>query len=304
MTLQIVTCGELTVDDVIFEDGDTHWKQIGGGALYSAIGVLAWGVSPAINATIGADYPTKHLERLAASGIDVDDLTRIEAPSLGLWLLYERGGHRHQVQKVSGSTFEVLDAARDDGRLVIADGVHLAPQSVQGHIRSLETVRDTGATVTHDLLIEPFIDVAAYRNGEAIAGATAFLPSDQEIQQVWGDMAPEELLTRLRESAGIEHLVVKRGEAGADAVNETGAVRVPVVPVETVDPTGAGDAFSGGFLVGLLRTSDPVEAVIHGTVSASFVVETRGSLDALAGLDAGLASRRAQDLRAAMVGGR
>jgi sugar/nucleoside kinase (ribokinase family) len=54
-----------------------------------------------------------------------------------------------------------------------------------------------------------------------------------------------------------------------------------------VDPTGAGDAFCGGFLAGYRRTYDPLEAVLFGNISASLVVEGTGpfyALDALPGL--------------------
>ena len=44
-------------------------------------------------------------------------------------------------------------------------------------------------------------------------------------------------------------------------------------PNKVVDTTGAGDAFCGGFQVGLFETGDPVQAALYGAVSASFVIE-------------------------------
>jgi hypothetical protein len=41
-----------------------------------------------------------------------------------------------------------------------------------------------------------------------------------------------------------------------------------------------------------MTTDDPVAAAAHGVVSASFVVETRGALSALASLDHELAASR------------
>lgn len=43
-----------------------------------------------------------------------------------------------------------------------------------------------------------------------------------------------------------------------------------------VDTTGAGNAFLGGFTMGLLKTRDPVRAACYGAVSASFVVQQIG----------------------------
>ena len=43
-----------------------------------------------------------------------------------------------------------------------------------------------------------------------------------------------------------------------------------------VDATGAGDSFCGGALVGLARSGDPVDALLRGSVSASFAVAAVG----------------------------
>ena len=49
------------------------------------------------------------------------------------------------------------------------------------------------------------------------------------------------------------------------------------MPVDTVDTIGAGDAYCGGFLAGLVETGDPLEAGLRGTVSASFAVQGYGA---------------------------
>jgi sugar/nucleoside kinase (ribokinase family) len=53
-------------------------------------------------------------------------------------------------------------------------------------------------------------------------------------------------------------------------------VRVPSVPTDVVDVTGAGNAYCGGFLVGYLETDDIATAAMYGAVSASFAVEQFG----------------------------
>src|SRR5207253_11419789 len=56
---------------------------------------------------------------------------------------------------------------------------------------------------------------------------------------------------------------------------------VSAYPARVVDVTGAGDAYCGGFLVGLHQTGDPLEAALRGCVTASLVVEGPGALYAL-----------------------
>lgn len=78
---------------------------------------------------------------------------------------------------------------------------------------------------------------------------------------------------------GPRSLVIKRGEYGALAFSNGGWFAAPALPLEEVfDPTGAGDAFAGGFLGFLAGTRNFDEqnlrrAVIMGSVMASFAVE-------------------------------
>ena len=62
---------------------------------------------------------------------------------------------------------------------------------------------------------------------------------------------------------------------------------IPAYPARVADPTGAGDAFCGGFLAGYSRNYDPLEGVLYGNVSASLKLEGSGAfypLDVLPGL--------------------
>ena len=56
---------------------------------------------------------------------------------------------------------------------------------------------------------------------------------------------------------------------------------VPAYPGRVVDPTGGGDAFCGGFIVGYAESYDPVRAALHGNVSASIALEGSGAFFAL-----------------------
>ncbi|MGH2589118.1 MAG: PfkB family carbohydrate kinase [Dehalococcoidia bacterium] len=51
---------------------------------------------------------------------------------------------------------------------------------------------------------------------------------------------------------------------------------VPAIPVEEVDPTGAGDSFAAAFMVARDEGADPVEATRFAAGAASFTVEARG----------------------------
>ena len=91
---------------------------------------------------------------------------------------------------------------------------------------------------------------------------------------------------------------VKMGARGLRLLlrGEADWIQIPTYPTEAVDPTGAGDAFCGGFLIGMAQTGDAVQAALYGAVSASFIIEDFGVLHAL-NVDADQAHSRLKQLR-------
>ena len=67
------------------------------------------------------------------------------------------------------------------------------------------------------------------------------------------------------------------GADGALIVDASGAQPVPAFPVEVVDTTGCGDAFSAGFLRGLALGHDPCAAATLGCAVAGLVAGGLGS---------------------------
>jgi len=78
---------------------------------------------------------------------------------------------------------------------------------------------------------------------------------------------------------GPKYLIIKKGEHGALLFGEDMIFSAPAYPMENIyDPTGAGDAFAGGFTGYLHKTRDLSfenlkRAVIYGSIMASFCVE-------------------------------
>lgn len=282
--VDIVTVGELTLDDTVLESGDVQRATCGGGALYAAAGAQVWGLRVGINAVVGAaDYPEEALRRIAAAGLDIRGIRRWPGPSLRLWILHEDGARKQQVVKLGAATFAQLDAARGplpDGYRA-ARGWHLAPATPQGQRQALDELcsRASGGIATLDLLIDPVVDITPYSLPAQYQGVTAFLPSTAEVERLWPAMAPEEVARRMH-AWGPTVVAIKRDERGSLVFDgRRGKLwEIPAYPAHVVDTTGAGDAYCGGFLAGLIHTDDPLVAGCWGTVSASFAVETVGAL--------------------------
>ena len=138
---------------------------------------------------------------------------------------------------------------------------------------------------------------------EIVASLDAFLPSEMETRAYFGpDMPDLWLALEAFGAMGAGCAVIKRGASGQCVYDSATRRkwRVPAYPARVVDVTGCGDAYCGGFLVGLAQTGDPLEAALRGCVSASMVIEGIGALFAL-GQPPGTAQARLAEVRGAVV---
>jgi len=106
--------------------------------------------------------------------------------------------------------------------------------------------------------------------------------NDSEARQLSGEYSLVKAARKILDM-GPGFLIVKKGEHGALLFNGEEIFCAPALPLEDVfDPTGAGDAFAGGFLGYLASTGDlsfenMKTAVIMGSVTASFCCEKLGT---------------------------
>jgi sugar/nucleoside kinase (ribokinase family) len=279
----IVTVGWFTIDDIVLPDRSCRFGVAGGGALYSAVGAQIWAPKVGIHAVAGQPSIDALRMAIADRGIDVEGITPIDGNGLLLWLLHESADSKQQVPKLMSSSADGLDQARPPLPAAYkgARGFHVAPQSPAGGLENAARLGQLShhPIVTMDLLSDTFIDRRPYLDLNFLAHLTAFLPSEAEIERIWN---PPELSAWLTATAAARrcHMIAKLG-AGGSLVCDAGTgelYRVPVVAVQVVDTTGAGDAYCGGFLAGLVAGRPVVECAAMGTVSASYVVGVSGAL--------------------------
>jgi sugar/nucleoside kinase (ribokinase family) len=171
--------------------------------------------------------------------------------------------------RIDGHAPVTVSIADDRDRSMITHG-HPLPLNAAGLVGALPAARAASVSLTKDRL--PWVRTAK-RNGtlvfadvgwdasaewpaealDMLDDCYAFLPNAVEAMQYTRASTPEEAARRL---AGLVPVVVVTcGADGALAVDSaTGElVHSPAVPVEALDPTGAGDVFTAGFILGTLR---------------------------------------------------
>lgn len=114
-----------------------------------------------------------------------------------------------------------------------------------------------------------------------------------EVEVAVGTADPREAARRLLEK-GVQLALVKMGGEGVLVATPDGESVVPPHPVEVVCGLGAGDAFGGALVHGLLAGWDPVRIAEHANAAGAVVASRLACADAmptLTELDAMVSSR-------------
>ena len=108
----------------------------------------------------------------------------------------------------------------------------------------------------------------------SIGGSKMLVSNDYELGMIRNQtgMRVEQLLDT------VEAIVTTKAEQGSEVITRDGVVAVPAVPTGTeVFPIGAGDAFRGGLIKGLVQGDTLVRAVQLGTVCGHYAVQSSGT---------------------------
>jgi sugar/nucleoside kinase (ribokinase family) len=296
VSADLVCLGNLVVDDVVFLDGTTRMGEPGGAMLYAALGATLWETGVAVVAPLGDDYPARALHALEHRGVDLTGLRALERPGLRVWLLYETAARRIVPRLGAANHVEASPAPGDVAdRFTDARAFHLSPAPLACQQPLLEGLAPrAGALLSldpHDPVREDNLE----RWREALALLDIFFVSEEELQLDGVAADPRGALARLA-GGRLRYTLLKRGAAGGllyDArTQETRSWEARATQV--VDPTGAGDAFAGGVLAGLLAGEDVAGALERGVVSASFALETWGAAGLIAAMPVDARQRRAE----------
>ncbi|MCC0098782.1 sugar kinase, partial [Streptomyces flavotricini] len=165
----------------------------------------------------------------------------------------------------------LLDGA---AHLHLSGYLFFADSSRELALVALRAARARGVPVSVDPASAGFLaGLGPERFLDAVAGIGVLLPNEDEARLLAGLPEPAGAAGAARAAAELSRrvplVVVTRGVAGA-LVAEGGRVtaEVSAESAEAVDSTGAGDAFTGGFLAARLAGAAPAEAARAGCRAA------------------------------------
>jgi len=292
----VVLLGNLLVDDIVLRDGRTLMGEPGGAVLHAALASALWEAKVGICSVTGTDYPAEALATLAARGVDLSGVRRLDRTGGRAWLLYEPAVRRTVHHLDCPSHADVSPTLSDVPAAWLAARVfHLAPMPLT---RQLDLAHGLAPAAGEKRLVslDPFELVrdgtlAAWR--DVLTHLDLFFVSEDEWR-LTGDV--EDVFLTSLAGPRLRHVALKRAANGGRLLDlharESRTWRSRSRRV--VDATGAGDAFAGGFLAGVVTHGDVTRFVEQGIVSASFAIEDWGARGLMAATPDHAAHRHAE----------
>ena len=252
-----------TVNGLVERPGGTA------GNIVYALSLL--GERPTFLATAGHDYQ-RYFEWLRETGIDPEGIRVIEdEPTASAYITTDLGDNQitgfnpGAMMRPSGFSLEECDPM--DTLVIVGPGnlEDMRVYSQRCELLGIPYIFDPGQSLP-----------AWVPDGlrASIEGARLLIANDYEMSLITKTTG----LDRAELLQAAEALIVTRGEDGSTVYASDGETPIPTArPRRVADPTGAGDAYRGGLIKGLVTGKGLVEAARMGSACASFAVEVQGT---------------------------
>lgn len=142
--------------------------------------------------------------------------------------------------------YKAVDIAKNNKMKIVLD------PNIRLKMASIEKIRE---------IIMPIIEKCDY-----------LLPNEQELKLLFPEKTKEETVDYIL-SKGVQCVVIKKGEEGADAFTANGKFSVNAYKLDKIASTmGAGDAFNAGFISGIIDKDDIDKCLKKGCAMGAFAV--------------------------------
>ncbi len=282
--------GKIIVDNIRLRDGRIIPGRLGGGGPQASFGARLWADDVALLTRSGTDLEAEHEHTLHALGLDLSGWMRhADLPTPRGLMQYDDDERLfdHGIQTSRDAWFALL------GRPMVlserhraACGIHLISEfgaepmahealalRQRGVFVSLEPIFDDHSCSDPATLLDLCRQVDAVTPDWPAASALAGSDDLATVADFWANLGPSAV-------------AIRRGSLGSIVWDRRHATwwNIATVPIEVVDPTGAGNAYGGGWFVTIAATGDAREAGCRATVSAALILTAAGMppLDAAA----------------------
>jgi ribokinase len=253
------------------------FEQHGGGkGANQAVAAARLGAATVLIAAVGTDTAgDEALAELADDGVDVSRIVRLDGVASGVALIVVDDEGENQIAVASGAN-GLLDAAMVTSALedvdMSDDGVCVVGFEVGDD--AIEAAAEWAASGGHRLVLDP---APARPIPSVVLGCAPIVtPNMGEATELTGAVDRVGAATHLVGSTGAP-VVITLGSEGVLVLEDRSDRIVPPYEASVVDTTGAGDAFTGAFAVGLSEGASLADSVDLGQAAAALSTMFEGA---------------------------
>lgn len=291
---EIIVAGNLVEDILVrpverIEYGFTVWvdsieQHLGGNGANTSYSLATLGVPVRLRGAVGQDdRGDRVLSILRGAGVQIKEVERMPLATATTVVLVAPDGSRSFLHS-PGISREVFSTPEE-----FATGpghFHLA------NIFSLPNMRRTGAETLARAIAAGWttsLDTGHDTRGEwmgvlepCLSNIGLLFANEAEALKISG-CSDARSAARLFLDRGVNAVVIKRGSDGCAVFDGVGELWARGFAVDTVDTTGAGDCFTGGFLAGLYKDGTLQDAARLGNACGALSASRMGSVAGLRG---------------------
>ena len=255
---------------------------VAGTSAATAVDLARLGVDVATFGVVGKDSLGAWLtQRMSEEGVNTNGLTVVDGANTSATMLPIRPNGERPALHVIGANallgpehlnWQVIAEAK---HLHIGGSLLLAKLDGPPTAEILRRAKSLGLTTSLDLIGFGGLNYEEIF-GQAYPHLDYLLVNDDDALLISGQQTLDEAFVWMN-ARGLKHAAITVGAKGAIFYSADQKLAVPAFKVTVVDTTGCGDAFSAGFIAGLVKGKDMTECLELGVASGSSVATGLGS---------------------------
>jgi sugar/nucleoside kinase (ribokinase family) len=277
----VTVVGHFAIDTIRLPSRSAPFVVLGGSVTYVSFVTKRLDGTVSIISKVGGDFPEAYMWLLREEGIDLTGVVKLKKGGTTRFdLEYSKDLSNRKLKLESKAAPIKLSNLP---KHLQAKAVHIAPIAGEVSYEVVKKLKSCTEVISLDPqgLLRRFSKTGKVTNRTSVDKKlfnliNIYKSSLAEISAITGHSDINAAINAIHDF-GVETVIVTLGAKGAMLSVEKTVYNIPSCSSRVlVDPTGAGDAFIGGFLTEYIRQKDSLWCACVGSAAASLVIEGIG----------------------------
>ena len=278
----VAVVGHFAIDTIRLPSRSVPFVVLGGSVTYVSFVTKRLEGTVSVISKVGGDFPEAYMWLLREEGIDVSNVVKLEKEGTTRFDLEYSKDLSDRTLKLESKAAPI--SLSNLPKSLQAKAVHIAPIAGEVSYEIVERLKGCAEVLSLDPqgLLRRFdkktgkVTSSSSVDKRLFSLINVYKSSLEEITALTGESDIDAAIKAIHDF-GVKTVIVTLGSQGAVLSVEKTVYNIPPCSSRVlVDPTGAGDAFMGGFLTEYIRQKDSFWCACVGSAAASLVIEGIG----------------------------